>query len=88
MNDDSSDTKWQRILRYFAKGGRLTRFDAEKLGDHALNSTISYIEAKGVQISREPLVLEGRFGKIHCKKYWLEKDQRKRALQIAVAGSE
>lgn len=80
MNPD--DMKWKRILRYFARGGRLTRFDAEKLGDHALNTTVSNLQARGVNISREPIVLEGRFGSIRCKKYWIEPDDRAKALAL------
>jgi hypothetical protein len=76
------ETKWRRILRFLARGGRLTRFDAEKLGDHALNSTVSNLQAMGIEIAREPLILEGRFGRIHCKRYWLSADQRDRARRL------
>lgn len=76
------DTKWKRILRYLADGNELTRFTAARIGDSALNSTVSNLQAKGVNISREPIVLEGRFGSIHCKRYWIEPDDRQKAFKL------
>lgn len=77
-----SELKWRRVLRFLASGGKLTRFDAEKLGDHALNTTVAYIGEMGISVSREPIVLEGRFGEIRCKRYWLEPEARARALTL------
>ena len=81
-NDNDTNTKWRRILRLLATGARLTRFDAEHSGDHALNSTVAALEVRGVRIAREPIVIEGRYGTIHCKRYWLEAEQRERAWAI------
>ncbi len=78
-NAQAAELKWRRILVFFAQGGRLTRFDAEKLGDHSLNSTISNLETMGMRIAREPIAIEGRFGTIRCKRYWLEPDEQMRA---------
>jgi hypothetical protein len=76
------ERKWKRILTFLARGGRLTRFDAEKLGDHALNTTVANLERKGICVSREPWLLMGRFGEVRCKRYWLEPDERQRALRL------
>ena len=76
------EKKWQRILTYLARGGRLTRFDAEKLGDHALNTTVANLGRKGISVSRKPTLLQGRFGNIRCKTYWLEPDERQRAMRL------
>lgn len=76
------ELKWQRILKFLAHGGRLTRFDAEKLGCHTLNTTVANLEHKGICVSREPWLLQGRFGEIRCKRYWLEPDERQRALEL------
>jgi hypothetical protein len=81
-NNIGTDTKWRRILRLLAIGARLTRFDAERSGDHAFNSTVASLEGRGVRIAREPATLEGRFGAIHCKRYWLESAERERAWDI------
>jgi len=83
---DEAEFKWRRILKHLAEGNRLHRFQAEKLGDHALNSTVANIQAMGVQISRDPIVLEGRFGRIHCKLYYLDSDQRERAIKLLGGG--
>jgi hypothetical protein len=74
--------KWRRILKFLADGGRLTRFDAERLGDHALNTTVSNLGMMGITVSREPIALKGRFGEIRCKRYWLEPDERQRARKL------
>ena len=65
-------TKIERTLRALLSG-KLHRFAAEKLGDHSLNSTISTLVNKhGVHVSRESIVLQGRFGTIYCKRYWID----------------
>ena len=79
--------KWRRILAALADGRRLTRFDAEHLGDHSLNSTIAGLEARGVRIAREAIVLEGRFGIVHCKRYWLPDESREQARRLLALGS-
>ncbi len=76
------DPKWRRILRLLAEGQKLNRFDAERFGDHALNSTIAKIGRMGVRVSREPITLTGRFGTIHCKRYWIEPNDVERAFAI------
>lgn len=80
--DNDGEKKWRRILRVLAGGARLTRFDAERHGDHAFNSTVADLGRLGIVVSREPITLEGRFGPIHCKKYWLEADAQARARAL------
>jgi hypothetical protein len=58
------ERKWQRILRAFADGQHLTRFDAEKIGDHSLNTTVAQLADRGIVLSRVPIILDGRFGRI------------------------
>ena len=36
-------TKLASILGHFSEGGSLNRFEAERLGDHCLNSTVSIL---------------------------------------------
>jgi len=79
---ETPQLKWRRILKFLADGGRLTPFDAERLGDHALNTTVSNLGLMGITVSREPTVLQGRFGAIRCKRYWLEPDERPRAYKL------
>lgn len=80
--DNDSEKKWRRVLRVLAGGARLTRFDAERHGDHAFNSTVADLGRLGIVISREPITLEGRFGTIRCKRYWLEPDAQARARAL------
>ena len=78
-NNNRPSAKWRRILRLLVSGARLTRFDAEKIGDHAFNSTVSTLGRMGVRISRTAITIEGRYGTIHCKRYWLEPTERHHA---------
>lgn len=55
-------------------GWKLTRFDAERFGDHCFNSTISEI-SRDVPVSRNATKRPTRYGKdTPCKEYWLEPD--------------
>ena len=80
--NQNSDRKWCRILGLLAGGVALTRFEAERHGDHALNSTISTIGRMGITVSRKPVTMEGRFGRIYCKRYWIEPKDRATAVAI------
>jgi hypothetical protein len=60
MSVRTSARKWIRVLRALANGRQLTRFDAEGLGDHSLNSTVAYLQAqKGIEVARALSVLAG-----------------------------
>lgn len=76
--------KWRRILAEFAKGRKLTRFDAERLGDHVLPSTVQKIESKtGLRFEREFVALPGWCGtSVHVCRYWLSRDSKIRALEF------
>jgi hypothetical protein len=61
-------TKRKRIIAAFIcaslKGWKLTRFDAEHIGDHCLNTTVSEIgRDDGVVVSRRETKRPTRFGK-------------------------
>jgi len=80
--EGSQEEKWRRILRLLTTGAKLTRFDVERYGDHCFNTNVSVIGKKGITISREPATIDGRFGKIYCKRYWLEPDEIAKALRL------
>ena len=61
---------------------RLTRFDAERHGCHVSNTSVSQNGADGIVVSREPIELAGRFGIVHCKAYWISRDQRRIAPRL------
>ena len=83
---NDTDTKWRRILRILATGAKLTRFDAERSGDHALNSTVAALESMGARIARQSIVIVGRYGTIRCKLYWIEPAERGRAWALLGEG--
>ena len=80
-------TKRGRILSELATGRKMTRFDAEPLGDHCLPSTVSGLERFGITISRRTVRIEGRHGTFHCAEYWLEDDERQRARIMLGGGN-
>ena len=64
---------------------KVTRFDAEWIGDHCFNSTISEItNIDRIIVDRIPTKRPTRFGKsADCKEYWLQE----RALEAALIQS-
>lgn len=56
-------TKRDRILGLLRAGISLNRFEAERHGDHALNSTIAVLRADGHPIAGEWETVPTRFGK-------------------------
>ena len=64
-------TKQSMILRTLAHRS-LNRFDAEKLGDHCLHSTISTLRNLGYQFHTEWECVPTRFGNdVRVKRYYL-----------------
>lgn len=57
------NTKIARILETLRSGQSLTRFEAERIGDHALNSTISVLRAEGYAIIDRWEEVPTRFGR-------------------------
>lgn len=58
-----STTKRDRILGLLRAGISLNRFEAERHGDHALNSTIAVLRADGYVITGTWEAVPTRFGK-------------------------
>ena len=77
-------SKRHTILFALARGMRLTRFTAEHLRDHCLNTTISEIgRHDGIIVSRKDISFFNSVGhKVHCCLYWLEPDQQQKALKL------
>ena len=73
-------TKLKRVLAELARGRALTRFDAERLGDHVLNSTVDKIQEHGILVSRRWIEVPGYGGHAtRCCLYWLDEPNRERA---------
>jgi hypothetical protein len=89
QRDCNRPEKWRRILSVLASGRRLTRFDAEREGDHCLHSTVSYIEKRGVRVERADVVVLGRFGPVRCKRYWIADDPNNiTAAEMVIGGCQ
>lgn len=79
--------KVETMLRLFAAGRRLNRFEAERHGDHVLPSTVSELQARyGLPFARELETVPGRNGTpTQCARYWLTGEHLERAAEIAEA---
>jgi len=59
-----SPSKTMRILAHLLTGASLNRFEAEPLGDHCLNSTISVLANRyDLTFQRKPEKVPNRWGK-------------------------
>ncbi|MFA7666366.1 MAG: helix-turn-helix domain-containing protein [Burkholderiaceae bacterium] len=64
------DTKINRILNILRSGISLNRFEAARLGDSCLNSTVAVLRAEGFNIVGVWEEVPNRFGgKTRCKRY-------------------
>jgi hypothetical protein len=77
-------TKIFSVLAELARGTRMTRFDAERLcHDHVLPSTIAEIQKRGIDVSREDVVVPGHRGTpTHCAEYWLTPEEIEKAAVL------
>lgn len=77
-------SKNSRILFHLLTGATFNRFDAEKLGDHCLNSTISELANRhGLVFTRQPEHVQNRWGK-PCRviRYGLPEYEYDKARQL------
>lgn len=80
-------TKSERILQEFVNGRRLTRFDAEPLGDHCLPSTVSTLKKLGITVRRDRIAIDGKHGRFHCCIYWIDETDRPAAILAMEGGT-
>ena len=82
--------KADRILRHFATGARLHRFQAERLGDHCLPSTVARLQqVHPIVFQRQIEQVPTQFGTAaRVAVYWLEGDSLKRAKEITQGSSQ
>ena len=71
----TDQTKISRIREALHQPGGLNRFEAERLGDHCLNSTIAVLRAQGEIIFSQWETVPTRFNPDGVKvlRYWLGK---------------
>lgn len=77
--------KLNSMLLRFSKGEKHNRFSAERIGDHALPSTISGLQKKyQINFCREWQKVPNRFGShTRVKAYWLDAENLNKTKQIA-----
>lgn len=72
-----------RGLTAFYRGERLHRFDAEKIGIHALHSLVSALEKHGLIFERMTVSVGTRWGAdAHVALYWLADESRHLAARL------
>jgi len=78
------EPKYVRVLRRLLQGP-LHRFEAERypVSDHVLNSTVSELKKRGLEIDSKLICLPGHSGAAaHVALYTLEETSHQRALQL------
>lgn len=74
-------TKRRRVLLNLIRRPSLHRFQAERIGEHCLHSTVSAWQADGLQIARERISVPGWGGcPTSVANYFLTEDQRSVAV--------
>lgn len=65
-------SKIDRVLQALREPDGLNRFEAERLGDHTLNSTIASLRARGVRIDSCWEVVPTRYTErgVRVMRYW------------------
>lgn len=76
--------KLTSMLEHFSSGIRLHRFQAEKLGDHCLPTTVSDLQKKHqIYFQRQTVKVPNRFGSVtSVSEYWLGEQDREKASRI------
>lgn len=84
------ESKQAKILRHFLTGQTLNVFEAEPLGDHCLNSTVSTLSNLcGLQFDREWETVPTRFGiKVRVMRYRLAESSRDAAEALLMRWRE
>lgn len=70
-----------RVLAYLITGNSLNRFEAERIGEHCLHTTISRLSNHhGLNFMRQAEAVPNNWGS-PCRvvRYWLSESERKRA---------
>ena len=84
INTGKAPTKISRVLAYLLQDYSLNRFEAERLGDHCLHSTISSLtHGYGLKFSRQTERVPNNWG-LPCQvtRYSLPASERKRARNV------
>ncbi|SFU07904.1 hypothetical protein [Pseudomonas marincola] len=77
-------SKISRVLEHLLRHGPLNRFEAERIGDHCLHSTISSLaNGYGLTFKRVPEKVPNHWG-LPCDviRYSLPRSERRRAKQV------
>lgn len=75
--------KIARILAELARGASLHRFQAERLGDHVLHSTVCKIQRYGILVEREWVTVPGYAGHpTRVCRYWLSAEYQDHAARL------
>lgn len=77
-------SKIARVLRHLLNDGPLNRFEAERIGDHCLNSTISDLaNDHGLIFKRTPEKVPNHWGQpCDVTRYSLPRSSRRRAREV------
>lgn len=83
--DSKKVGKLESMLKRFASGARLHRFQAEKVGDHCLPTSVADLQSRhSIKFSRKRVKVPNRFGsETSVCECWLDGESLMRAREIA-----
>ena len=86
---NATPTKEEDVLRALAHDS-LNRFEAERIGDHCLPTTVSQLQKKGIVILSEweKVPSRGARGETNVKRYWVAPEPKNLARVRSLLGSE
>jgi len=69
----TATTKYQRVLAALKHPAGLNRFEAERIGDHTLNTTVSRLRSLGYSVASEWETVPSRFTDkgVRVRRYWV-----------------
>lgn len=71
-NTKKKPTKLDSMLKQFASGKPIHKFEAETLGDHSLSTTISDLQRRhNILFNRKYVEVPTKFGNTNVMSYWL-----------------
>lgn len=88
-NHNATPTKEEDVLRALTHDS-LNRFEAERIGDHCLPTTVSQLQKKGIVILSEweKVQSRGARGETNVKRYWVAPEPKNLARVRSMLGSE
>ena len=86
LDHNAGQIKWRRMLSELMKPAGLNTFEAQFLGDSCLATTVNRLQTMGLVVDRAWEEVNGRFGPVLIKRYFLGKNSENQRLARRLLG--